>query len=162
MFSLKQYFLEDISLAAGLELLGQKKEELQKNLSVLWADEGEVGGLCDEDPGQTKMCLPSWKSKQPGAYSLIRVQLLVTPGTVTRQAPLSMRFSRQEYWSGLPFPSPGDLPYPGIKPVSPALQADSLLLESSGKPFYVTCQNLIPPIHLLLEKGNSIKVSLQT
>ena len=54
---------------------------------------------------------------------------LVTPWTVTRQAPLSMRFSRQEYWSGLPFPSPGDLSNPGIKPGSPALQADSFPTE---------------------------------
>ena len=50
----------------------------------------------------------------------------VTPWTVARQAPLSMGFSRQEYWSGLPFPSPGDLPNPGIEPGSPALQVDSL------------------------------------
>ena len=49
------------------------------------------------------------------------------------QAPLSMRFSRQEYWSGLPFLSPGDLPDPGIKPGSPVLQADSLLSEPPGK-----------------------------
>ena len=48
---------------------------------------------------------------------------LVTPWTVACQAPLSMGFSRQEYWSGLPFPSPGDLPDPGIKSRSPALQA---------------------------------------
>ena len=48
---------------------------------------------------------------------------------VAHQAPLSMEFSRQEYWSGLPFPTPGDLPDPGIKPGSPALQADSLLFE---------------------------------
>ena len=53
---------------------------------------------------------------------------------IAHQAPLSMGFSRQEYWSGLPFPSPGDLPNPGIKPGSPALQADSLLSEPSGKP----------------------------
>ena len=52
---------------------------------------------------------------------------LATPWTVTHQAALSMGFSRQYYWSGLPFPSPGDLPDPGIKPGSPALQADSLL-----------------------------------
>ena len=55
-----------------------------------------------------------------------------TPWTVARQAPLSMRVSRQEYWSGLPFPSLGDLPDPGIKPASPAspaLQVDSLLTE---------------------------------
>ena len=51
---------------------------------------------------------------------------LVTPWTVARRVPLSMGFSRQEYCSGLPFPSPGDLPDPGIKPRSPALQADSL------------------------------------
>ena len=54
---------------------------------------------------------------------------LATPWTVARQAPLSMEFSRQEYCSGLPFPSPGDLPYPGIKPRSPALQVGSLLTE---------------------------------
>ena len=50
------------------------------------------------------------------------VQLFVTLGTVACQAPLSMGFSMQEYWSGLPCPPPGDLPYPGIKPVSPALE----------------------------------------
>ena len=50
-----------------------------------------------------------------------------TPWTVARQAPLSVGFFRQEHWSGLPFPSPGDLPDPGIEPGSPALQADSLL-----------------------------------
>ena len=53
----------------------------------------------------------------------------VTPWTVACQAPLSMGFPRQEYWSGLPFPSPGNLPYPGIKPGSPVLQADSLPTE---------------------------------
>ena len=47
-----------------------------------------------------------------------------------------MRFSRQECWSGLPFPAPGDLPYPGIEPGSPALQADALLSEPPGKPYY--------------------------
>ena len=54
---------------------------------------------------------------------------LVTPWTVACQAPLSMAFSRQEYWSGLPVPSPGDLSNPGIEFESPALQADSLLTE---------------------------------
>ena len=57
-----------------------------------------------------------------------------SPWTVTLQAPLSMSFPRQEYWSGLPFPSLGDLPDPGIKPRSPALQADSLPTELQGKP----------------------------
>ena len=59
---------------------------------------------------------------------------LAIPWTVACQAPLSIGFSRQEYWSGLTFPSPGDLPEPAIKPGSPALQADSLPTELWGKP----------------------------
>ena len=62
--------------------------------------------------------------------SLSCVQLFVTPWTVTHQAPLSMGFSRQEYWSGLPFPSPGDLPDSEMELRSLALQADSLSSES--------------------------------
>ena len=62
--------------------------------------------------------------------------LFATPWTVAHQAPLSMGFSRQEYWSGLPFPSPGDLPDPGIEPRSPALQADPLTSEPPGKAEY--------------------------
>ena len=61
--------------------------------------------------------------------SLSHVRLFVTPRTAAYQAPPSMGFSRQEYWSALPFPSPGDLPNPGIEPRSPALQADSLPTE---------------------------------
>ena len=64
--------------------------------------------------------------------SLSRVRLFETPWTVAHQSPLSMGFSRQEYWSGLPFLSPGDLPDAGIEPGSPALQADSLLTELKG------------------------------
>ena len=66
--------------------------------------------------------------------SLSRVRLFAALWTVAYQAPLSMGFSRQEYWSGLPFPSPGDLPNPGIEPGSPALQADSLPTELQGSP----------------------------
>ena len=65
---------------------------------------------------------------------LSRVRLFATPRTVAHQAPLYMGFSRQEYWRGLPFPSPGDLPDPGIEPQSPSLQADSLPSEPPGKP----------------------------
>jgi len=61
-----------------------------------------------------------WKVK---VQLLSRVRLLVTPWTAAHQAPPSMGFSRQEYWSGVPFPAPGDLPDPGIEPGSPALQA---------------------------------------
>ena len=64
-----------------------------------------------------------------------RVRLCVTPEMAAHQAPPSLGFSRQEYWSGLPFPSPGDLPNPGIEPRSPALQADALSSEPPGKPF---------------------------
>ena len=66
--------------------------------------------------------------------SLSRVQHSATPWTVAHQAPLSMGFSRQEYWSGSPFPPPGDLLNPGIKPGSPTLQADALSSEPPGKP----------------------------
>ena len=68
----------------------------------------------------------------PVLSCLSRVRLQDSMDYIARQAPLSTGFSRQEYWSGLPFPSPGDLPDPGVKltsPVSPALQADSLLLS---------------------------------
>ena len=65
--------------------------------------------------------------------SLSLVRLFATPWTVAYQAPPSMGFSRQEYWSGLPFPSPGDLPSPGIEPWSPASQADTLTSEPPGK-----------------------------
>ena len=66
-------------------------------------------------------------------YLLSCVQLFASPWTVAHQAPPSMGCFRQEYWSGLPFPSPGDLPNPGIEPRSSALQADSLPSESPGK-----------------------------
>ena len=65
--------------------------------------------------------------------SLSRVRLFATPWAVAHQTPPSMGFSRQEYWSGLPFPSPGDLPDPGIELGSPALQADALPSEPAGK-----------------------------
>ena len=68
---------------------------------------------------------------------LSRVWLLVTPWTVARQAPLSMEFSRQEHWSGLSFPTLGDLSHPGIKPASPALSGRFFTTKPPGKPeFY--------------------------
>ena len=69
--------------------------------------------------------------------SLSCVRLFATPWTVAHQAPPSMGFSRQEYWSGLPFSSPGDLPDPGIEPRSPAIQADALTSEPPGKPLFL-------------------------
>ena len=67
-----------------------------------------------------------------GVKSLSHVRLFAIPWTVVCQATLSTGFSRQEYWSGLPFPSPGDLPDPGIEPRSPALPADTLPSEPPG------------------------------
>ena len=83
--------------------------------------------------------------------SLSRVRLLVTAWTAAYQAPPSMGFSRQEYWSGLPFPSPGDLPNPGIKPRSPTLQVDSWLAEPRGKPPF-TYKKLIMSMRNFFEK----------
>ena len=71
-----------------------------------------------------------WKMK---CDSLSSVRLFAKPWTTAGQAALSMEFSRQEYLSGLPFPSPGDLPNPGFEPGSPTLQADSLPSEPPGK-----------------------------
>ena len=68
-----------------------------------------------------------WVSEWVKPLSCVR--LFVTPWTVAHQAPPSMGFSRQEYWSGLPFPSPGDLPNSGIEPRSPSMQADTLTSE---------------------------------
>ena len=74
------------------------------------------------------VCVCVWKS-------LSHVQLFATPLTVACQASLFMEFSRPENWSGKPFPSPGDLPNPGIEPRSPTLQAESLPSELPGKPY---------------------------
>ena len=75
--------------------------------------------------------------KESEVKSLSRVRLFATPWTVAYQAPPSMGFSRQEYWSGLPFPSPGDLPDPGIESGSPTSRADALTSEPPGKPYNV-------------------------
>ena len=69
---------------------------------------------------------------------------------MAHQAPLSMECSRQEYWSGLPFPSPGDFPDSGIKPVAPALQADSLPSQPPGKPLLL--------LLLLLSRFNRVRL----
>ena len=72
--------------------------------------------------------------------------ILCDPMTAAHQAPLSMRFPRQGYWSGAPFPSPGHLPNPRIEPRSPALQADSLLTELQAKPILISsCSRMTLP-----------------
>ena len=92
----------------------------------------------------------------PAVKSLSCVRLFAIPWTTIYQASLSMGFSKQEYWSGLPFPSPGDLPDPGVKPRSPALQTDTLPSEPPGKPIeavsiYISTNNAreFPFLHTL-------------
>ena len=82
---------------------------------------------------QWKRQLLSLAKQKVKVKLLSRVRLFAIPWSVTYQAPPTMRFSRQECWSGLPFPSPGDLSDPGIEPRSPALQADALTSQPSGK-----------------------------
>ena len=83
------------------------------------------------------------RKKEMKSLSCIRV--FATPWTVAYQAPLSMGFSRQEYWSGLPFPSPEDLPDPEIEPGPPALQADALASEPPWKYLVLTSRTKILP-----------------
>ena len=95
--------------------------------SGLGPDKGLVKiRCCSEDTTRP----PSWIQL---LFSLSVMSDCVTPWTVARWVPLTMGFPRQESWRGLPFPSPGDLPDPGIKPESPALQADSLPTELQRK-----------------------------
>ena len=88
--------------------------------------------LWQENLTVLQMC--NINSQRSEEKSLSCVRLFATPWTVAYQAPLSMEFSRQEYWSGLPFSSPGDLSDPRVEPGSPALQADSLPSEPPGNP----------------------------
>ena len=103
---------------AGNKIAGENTNNLRYADEVMAESEEELNSLLMKVKGK----------------SLSRVLLFATPWTVAYQALPSMEFSRQEYWSGLPFPSPGDLPDPGIKPKSPAFQADTLTSEPPGKP----------------------------
>ena len=88
------------------------------------------------------------------------VRFFVTPSTIVYQAPLSMGFSRQENWSGLSFPSPGDLPNPGIKPGSPALQAAALPSEPPGNPYSIIKMQVRG--HILQEHSSVLAQLLST
>ena len=95
--------------------------------------------------------LAPWKKTydEPKVKLLSHVRLFATPQTVAYQASLSMGFSRQEYWRGLPFPSPGDLPSPGIEPRSPTLQADTTLWATRE------AQRIKKQRHCFTDKGRS-------
>ena len=103
------------------------------------------------------VCIPLYTHTHIYLYLLDQllshVQLFAVSWTVVCQAPLSMEFSRQQYWSGVTFPSPGDLPNPGIALASPALEADSLPLTPPGKPLYLL-------IYIFLFIYTSIKLSI--
>ena len=93
--------------------------------------------VCQTFPRPLGMGVGAGKVRKKVKVKLFsRVQLFDTPWTIAYHAPPSMGFSRQEYWSGLPFPSPEDLPDPGIKSGSPALKADALPFEPPGKSIY--------------------------
>ena len=98
-------------------------------VKIFFRNEGEIKTFLD-DGRLRKLVI----SAGDGGLVTKSCPTLAIPWMAARQAPLSIGFSRQEYWSELPFPSPGDLPNPGIEPGSPALGADSLPTELPGKP----------------------------
>ena len=106
------------------------------SMQEYWSGVGVTGPIFNSQSLSLPTCV---KVK---VKSLSRVWLSAGLWTVAHQAPLSMGFSRQEYWSGLPFPSPGDLPHPGIEPRSPTLQADALTSAPPGKPCIVSSKSL--------------------
>ena len=119
------------------------EEEKEWGISFLWLDEWEDGtwvidkGVWHPSKMGVSRALKNIvlePDERKKVKSLSHVQLFATPWTVAYQGPLSMGFSRQQYWSGLPFPSPGDLPDPGIEARFPALRADALPPEPPGKP----------------------------
>ena len=103
--------------------------------------------------------LHHWTSREiPNPYKVLVAKsclTLTTPWAVACQAPLSMEISRQEYWNGLPFPTPGNRPNPEVKPRSPALQADSLPSEPPGKPLIPYILYLISPSGNILQKHST-------
>ena len=129
-----------------MRLRSQKKTKLESGNGtlkiILWKlnfpvkykvipEESEVSSV---QKVNTELTKPKVYSTFDSMKLLSRVRFFATPWTVAHQALQSMGFSRQEYWSGLPFPSPGDLPDPGIEPGSLALRADALPSEPPGNP----------------------------
>ena len=127
----------NLRYADDTTLMAESEEEL-KSLLVKVKEESEKVGL-KLNIQKTKIMasspITSWQTKERKKVKwLSHVQLFATPCAVAYQTSPSMGFSRQEYWSRLPFSSPGDLPNSGIKPRSPTLQSDTLPSEPPGKP----------------------------
>ena len=150
-----------IPTVKDLGIVNKAEIDVFRELSCFFDDLADVGNLISGSSAFLKISLIIWKFMvhillKPGLEnfehyftsvwkkvklkSLSRVQLFATPWTVAYQASLSMGFSRQEYWSGLPFPSPGYLPDPGVEPRSPTLEADALTSEPPGKPVSLACE----------------------
>ena len=118
----------------GLYPLGNHGKELRTR-SLKREEEGEVGEAQNFALKTLKRGISrNLQGIESESGSISCIQLSATPWTIACQTPLSMGFSRQEYWSGLPFLSPEDLPDLRIKPESPTMQTDSLLSEPQGKP----------------------------
>ena len=118
-----------------LRRLKSEGEKMELNGELFWRSlvvAFHPGDAFIQNKQQSNLCRVKggWKWKWK-CWSLSHIQLFATPWAVAYQAPLSMGCSRQKYWSGLPFPSPGDLA--GAEPRSPALQADSLPLSQQGR-----------------------------
>ena len=137
---LRAKFREEVVI--NEELMGFPGGPVVKNPPANAGDTGSIPapGSCHVGPCATttepahRACAPQQEKEIEKVKSLSPVWLFVTPWTVAYQVPLSVGFSRQEYWSGLPCPSPGDLPDTGIEPRSPVLQADALPSELPEKP----------------------------
>ena len=127
---LRELVIDREAWHAAVHGVTESRARLSDWTKLNWVDVVSSHQACDN------LCYSSNRKltqRERKVKSLSRVWLFVTPQTAAYQAPLSMGFSRQEYWSGLPFPSPGDLD-PGVEPRSPALQADTLLSEPPQKP----------------------------
>ena len=109
-----------IHIVKGFTVVSEAEVDISLEFSCFFYDPTNVGNLISGSSTFSKSSLNIWKFLVHTLlkYSFSRVQLFATPWTVAHQAPLSMGFSRQEYWSGLPCPPPGDLPNTGIKPTS--------------------------------------------
>ena len=115
-------------------MIGLRYTYIHTKWNIMWPwKEWDIAICSNMDGPRENIMLSEVSHMKVKVKSLSHVQLFVTPWTVAYQASLSMGFSRQEYWSGVPLPSPGDLPSPGIKPGSPAFQADALPLSHQGR-----------------------------
>ena len=139
-------------------LQGRTRNTDEENsfVDIIREREGEINW-------ESRIDIHTLKWKVIKCWSLSHIWFLATLWTVAHQVPLSMGLFRQEYWGGLPFPPPGDLPDPGIEPWLSELQAVSLPSEPPGKHLYtLPCVKQIASGRLLYSTGNSAQCSVMT